>query len=224
MSAGSHSLTRLPQDPDVLGDLLHSLSQPLTGLRCSLELSLEEVAEQQQETVVVALQQTEQVIGMIQLMRQYLEAEKPSPCTLPVELMPVIQGVMEELSSIAFLRDIELNLQGTCKATLSVSEAHIRLALQYLLTTVIDAQPAGSRLSVVLADSPSGAILRVKYDAGLLTQRVMLRTKSTTPSTLLRVKVAIASRILENAGAFLSLTEDDCIPSGFVLRVPRQVG
>ena len=68
MSASSHSFPRQPQAPDVLGELLHSLSQPLTSLRCSLELSLElspeEVAERQQESVAMALQQTEKVIGM----------------------------------------------------------------------------------------------------------------------------------------------------------------
>lgn len=66
MSTSSHTLPQLPRGPDVLGELLHSLSQPLTSLRCSLELSIEEVAEQQHASVSVALQQTEKVIGMIQ--------------------------------------------------------------------------------------------------------------------------------------------------------------
>ncbi len=89
MSTSPHSFSKLPRGPDVLGELLHSLSQPLTSLRCSLELSLDlplelsrelsikEVAEQQQESVAAALQQTEKVIGMIQLMREYLDAEQP---------------------------------------------------------------------------------------------------------------------------------------------------
>ncbi len=67
MSARSQSFSNPPSGPSVLDDLLHSLNQPLTSLRCSLELSLEpslepsveEVAERQQESVAVALQQTE---------------------------------------------------------------------------------------------------------------------------------------------------------------------
>ena len=104
MSASSPSLAKLPQVPTILGELLHSLSQPLTSLQCSLELSLvnaldrsrelsfAEVAKQQQESFSVALQQTGKVIGMIQLMREYLDAGEPGPAALPVALGPVLRG------------------------------------------------------------------------------------------------------------------------------------
>ena len=96
MSTNPHSFSKGPLSPDVLGELLHLLSQPLTSLRCSLELSLEhslalsieEAATQRQESVAAALQQTEKVIGMIQLMRQYLDAEHPGPEICPVALEP----------------------------------------------------------------------------------------------------------------------------------------
>lgn len=78
-----HSNQSLSRAPDVLGELLHSLSQPLTGLRCSLELSLhlpaglsvEEIAKQRQKSVAVALQQTEKVIALVQSLRDYLDPE-----------------------------------------------------------------------------------------------------------------------------------------------------
>ncbi len=113
MSTSPHSVAKLPSSPNVLDELLHSLSQPLTSLRCSLELSLErsldlplelslepspeEVAERQQENVAAALQQTEKVIGMIQLMREYLDAEQPRPEIYSTALAPVMRGVIEEL-------------------------------------------------------------------------------------------------------------------------------
>jgi hypothetical protein len=72
---------RLVRDPDVVGELLHSLSQPLTGLLCSLELSLhlpaglslQEIVEQRQQSVAAALEQTEKVIALVQSLRDYLD-------------------------------------------------------------------------------------------------------------------------------------------------------
>ena len=73
MSAGPQGIATRTQDQAVLGELLHSLSQPLTSLRCSLELSVGEDAGQQQDTVSAALQQTDRVIAVVRLMREYLE-------------------------------------------------------------------------------------------------------------------------------------------------------
>src|ERR1700693_6427868 len=159
MSANSQTFSALPRGPDVLDELLHSLSQPLTSLRCSLELSLElspeELAEQQQGSVAVALQQTEKVIGMIQLMREYLDAEQPAPEAFSSALAPATRSVIEELSSIAAVRGVRLRLIGTCTATLPVPESRLLLALQYLITTLIEAQPVGGKVMLLLGEGPA---------------------------------------------------------------------
>jgi hypothetical protein len=75
------------QTTDALGEMFHSLSQPLTSLRCSLELSLqlpvglstEEVAEYHQQSVTRALQQTERVIALIESIREYMDASGTIP-------------------------------------------------------------------------------------------------------------------------------------------------
>ncbi|MFI5110312.1 MAG: hypothetical protein ACHP78_15925 [Terriglobales bacterium] len=59
----------------VLGELLHSLSQPLTSLHCALELSINPVAEQQRKAVSAALEQLDRAIHVVELMRECLEAE-----------------------------------------------------------------------------------------------------------------------------------------------------
>jgi hypothetical protein len=53
MSAGPQPFFGRTQDQALLGELLHSLTQPLTTLRCSLELSVEDVAGQQHDAVTV---------------------------------------------------------------------------------------------------------------------------------------------------------------------------
>jgi hypothetical protein len=251
MSTSPHSFPKLPRGPDVLGELLHSLSQPLTSLRCSLELSLElsieEVAEQQQESVAIALQQTEKVIGMIQLMREYLDAEQPEPEACPSALAPAMRSVTECLSSIAAVRGVGLRLVGTCAATVPVPEPRLRLALQYLIASMVEAQPVGGRVTLLLGESPAGAVLRVEGERGFRgrgscepnscdmeqsatnpqTRHDPVGATSASASTLRRVRLAIASRVLESAGATLVFGKGDhsaIQPTGFVLRIPRRAG
>jgi signal transduction histidine kinase len=213
----------------VLGELLHSVCQPLTSLRCSLELSLElslhlpieETAEQQQASVSAALQQAERVIGTIQLMREYLDAEQPAPAAFSSALAPAIRSVIEELSSIAAVRGVRLPLVGTCAATVPVPESRLRLALQYLIAALIEAQPRGGNVMLLLGEGPAGAVLRAEGERGLRGQK---HSATSLQTTLRGARIAIASRVLESAGASLVFggggTEVD--PTGFVLRIPRR--
>lgn len=219
MSASSHSFpTRVP---NVLGELLHSLSQPLTSLRCSLELSIEELAEQQQSSVAAALQQTERVIGMVQLLREYLDAEQPALEKFSSELAPVIRSVVEELSSIAAVHDVRLRLEGTCTATLPIGESRLRLALQYLITAIVEAHPVGGKVTLLLGEGPAGAVLRGEGERNFLGAN--FRDSAGAGLVLGRARLAIARRVLEGAGASLVLDDGGDDSHGFVLRIPQAV-
>jgi signal transduction histidine kinase len=209
MSASSHSYSELSQAPSVLGELLHSISQPLTTLRCSLELSLaiDEKAAPQQNTVSTALQQTERVIGMIQLMREYVEAEQPRTEGDSASMAATVRSVTE-LCSIAAVRGIRLRLAGTCTATLPLPESRLRLALQYLIASLLEAQADGGKVMLLLGEGPAGAVLRAEGD-GKFCATTALRT----------ARQAIARRVLETAGASLVLANSPA--NGFVLRIPR---
>ena len=104
MSTSSQYFPKL-QSPDVLGELLHSLNQPLTSLRCALELSIDDVGEPQQKSMLAALQQTEEVIGAVQLMREYLDADQAGSQPASCALAPVLMKLIEELSTVAAVRE-----------------------------------------------------------------------------------------------------------------------
>ena len=174
MSTSSHSFPKVPRRSGrarriaaLVKPAAHQLALFAGAFaQLPLELSLEEVAEQQQESVAAALQQTEKVIGMIQLMREYLDAEQPGPEACSAALAPALRSVIEELSSIAAVRGIQLRLVGTCTATLPVPESRLRLALQYLIATMIEAQPVGGKVTLLLGEGPAGAVLRVEGERG----------------------------------------------------------
>jgi len=224
MSARAHTFSSASCDQELLSELLHSLSQPLTSLRCSLELSLDETAEQQQHAVSLALQQTEAVIAMVQLMRQYLDAES-IPMNVATPLTPALRSVCDDLVSIASLRNVRLRIVGSCSAQLRIAAPVLRLALQYLLLMMIECQPPRSEITLLLGEGRKGAELRAQADCGL---SYIAAYAANSPSktelvqeTMKRTRLAIAVRIFEAGGARLIF--DDGIP-GFVLRIPLQSG
>jgi hypothetical protein len=221
------SLPPVLADPNILGELLHSLSQPLTGLQCALALSLLEGAEQQHESDAIALQEMDKIIGMFRLIREYVYSGEPAPAASSTALMPALGNVIEELSSIAVIRDVRICLAGSCTASLSLPEPRLRLALQYLITAVIEEQGASGRVMVTLTEGPGETSLRVEGDSQRreLKNPASCRYEAAATSTVRRAKVAIAGRILQTSGASLVLGEPDHTPeggdlTGFVLRIP----
>lgn len=223
MSAGMHSFSRLPSDQEVLGELLHSLSQPLTSLRCSLELSIDEAPDQYPRTVAAALEQTQAAVEMVQLMREYLDAEHGGVFAAAVELLPVLRNICDDLVSIAETRGIQVRLMGTCSTTVGIDESRLRRALQYLIMAVIEQQESGCAITVSLGEVPSGTLLRVQGSRSVQSQSsngTERNSRSHPPRASLNMRWArraTAVRMLESVG--LAVTFDDEGP-GFSLQIP----
>ena len=217
MSAGPQPIVGRTQDQALLGELLHSLSQPLTSLRCSLELSVEEIAGQQQDAVSAALEQTDRVIGVVRLMREYLDTESGTLPPCPAPLGPVLRGVVDQLSPVAAERQIRLQLTGGCSSTVALAEPRLRLALQYLIVILIEAQPRHREVVLRLEQGPSDSELRASIEGETSTTTAPRHDLVST--ALHNVQLAIAGRLLESAGA--SLVFDRHNYSGFLLRIPR---
>lgn len=225
----------------VLGELLHSVSQPLTTLRCSLELSLDDAAERQQQAVTAALEQAENVIAMIQLMREYLDAEEEEAKGSAVPVFRLLNSVIEELSPLAAIRDVRLRVAGTCSAELPGDEWRVRKALGYLIATIVERQPAGNEVWLRLEERATDIVVRARGERREATEANPHKTHSPETNsnqavleepldppraidnslrmTMERVRLAISARVLENAGAALTFGED---AAEVVVRIPRR--
>jgi signal transduction histidine kinase len=220
MSAHSH--TALAENRELLGELLHSVSQPLTTLRCSLELSLAEAVERRQQTITTALEQTEAVIAMIQLMREHLDAEQGEAKGPPVGLTPILTSLIGDLATWAALREVHIRVMGTCPAELPVNPFWLRRAFEYLITAMIERQPAGGEITLWMMETPSGVLLRLEGERGF--EKAQLNSNRTCDSavaTMRWVRLAIATRVLEKAGATLGFDDG---ARGVVLRLPVSRG
>ena len=181
-------------------------------------------AGQQQEAVAAALEQAERVIGQVRLLREYLDAELAVPAPKLVALAPALRGVVEQVSSVAALNQVRFKIVGTSSARIALPESRLRLALQYLLGTVMEGV---STCTVALHfEEPSSESLlraRVERNAGSpphdRTNGRSQRQPDSPSEVSRKVKLAIATRILESAGA--SLTVGGSSVSDVILRIPR---
>lgn len=203
-------------EPEFLGELLHTLSQPLTSLRCSLELSIEEPAEQRQQNVAAALEQTERVIGVVKLMQEYLDCESANHTEAQTLLADAVHRVLDKISVLAEARQIRVYVRGTCRALIRMPEERLLAALQYLIGSVLEMHPMGSAVRFALQDVGTESVLTVQALPETSVEAAGVRDP--VGATLQRVRIAIARRMLEAAGASLQFENKDGVISR--LRAP----
>ena len=217
MSAATGVGVRRQQEQEMIGALLHSLSQPLTTLCCSLELSMEKTAGQQHEVVATALEQAERVIALVRLLREYLDAELTQPAARPVMFMPVLRAAADQLSAVAAVRQTGVRLVGDCLARVPLPEERLKLALQYLIGGMIDTQPARSQVTLKVQNSTTESILRALAKPTLPASET---PRDCVQAILRQARLAIACRLLESAGIIVEISEYG-LPAGFLLRLPH---
>ncbi|MGA9640595.1 MAG: hypothetical protein WBQ72_04310 [Terriglobales bacterium] len=223
MNAGTSSVG--PQNQDVLRSLLHIASQPLTTLHCVLETSFAQDATAPTESAAVALEQTERVIEAVRLMREYLEADRGCGSKAAVSLNGAVEKALENLSVLAEARGVPFFLLAAGSATALVSETWLVRSLQYLIADLLENEPTGGAVIIVLEKCASEAILSAHNlqrasAAWHQPSKSGLASKSGAATNPLReVRAAIARRALESAGAFVEFWFED--RHGFSIRFPR---
>ncbi|MFZ0478401.1 MAG: hypothetical protein WAL71_04575 [Terriglobales bacterium] len=215
MAAAAPDLSR---NRDVLRDLLHSVSQPITTLHCALERSLELDEPSHLDDMCLALEQTDRVIETVRLMREYVEAEQDSCSKELAPISTAIEKVLQQLSVLAEARGVRLLACGASKALVPVAETWLERALSYLVGTLIESAQSGATITVLLEDGPLQSVLSGHSIAGHSPLDVAPQPIPVSNS-LRQARVAIARRALESSGASVESYSDE--KPGFVIRLPR---
>ena len=188
------------EEHNFVSDVLHKLSQPLTALHCSLELSLarDQTSQDFRASVEAALQNAERLRQRLLLLRELSDADDPGDMSAPVALQRLLQELQEDLlpvfESIGGRLDVDCGPVVVRGNTAKLTRAFFYL-MEYLLRS--SSQPS---LSV--------AVEKVK---GCVEVKVTTQASSAAVSSddlsgaIPSGEVEIARRTLRAAGGDLAL-------------------
>jgi hypothetical protein len=115
-----NSLTAQPicrSSRELLPKMLHQLAQPVSALRCSLEVALGKTREIQ--GYVEALENAQEIASHLQQRLEYFrdlaEVVEPGDCLSPVAAESIITTAVDEVRELA--ESLDTNLEVACKAT-----------------------------------------------------------------------------------------------------------
>jgi len=117
-----------------VSDVFHSLSQPLTALRCSLELALMQdgTVETYREALRVALTHAERVSSCAVFLRAMAEAEDPG-FPKRIDLSAVVAGALEEFLPVVESLSVRPEVDIVPNVFVSADEAKLSRALMLVL-------------------------------------------------------------------------------------------
>jgi hypothetical protein len=213
----THAITPPPDNFKVLGDLLHSLSQPLTTLHCAFESSLCADVHNSLDASQ-ALEQTDRAIEVLGLIREYVEIEQGVSCSASVPVDLTLEKAMSQLSILAEARGQHLFVCGRSKSTVPLKATWLHRSLLYLLGTLIESEPAGRAITVLLEDFGSECVLS-GHSFPVKSSAYLPGHASNASTRLLQARVEIARRALESCGALVALYTD--ARRGFTVRFPK---
>lgn len=114
----------------VLAQLLHALNQPLTGLQCSMEVTLASPrpSERYVQCLREGLDLTERMRSLVEAIREVTETEEESKRIETIELKSVLRDAVEGLAPVAETKGVDLVLNCVAPEVLSVQAERGRIA------------------------------------------------------------------------------------------------
>ena len=198
MNAGEFS------DDELLGDLFHALSQPLTSLRCAMEVTLLETrsAEQYQQVLRDSLALAEQIAELAGGLRSLLEAGDPVGAEDSASLAACAEEVAEDLRPVAEASGKSLAVAG-CACCVAIGIRPLRQALVGLLESAMTACDSGGEIAITTEAHDGDATLRVASPRSSQQQRLDKDCELRR-----RLALAVCSRILTAHGGRVFVKKD----------------
>jgi two-component system heavy metal sensor histidine kinase CusS len=156
------------EDSQLVSDLFHALNQPITALRCSLELSLQRprTAEQYRDTLQAALQQAELVAGWAVGIRALLQADDAGDDLQVLALESFLRDAVADLQPVAESLQLEFGLHCDSAGCVLFEPRRLQQALSGVLDFAIDLSSAGATVVVDARDRDREAVIVLAASPG----------------------------------------------------------
>ena len=189
----------------LLDDLFHALSQPLTSLSCCLAVSVQQprTAGRYRRDLRMALLQAESVRQIITSIRTLLDASLPAE-PQPADLRACVMEVVDDLRPVAESRHVQLRLIHASACRVNLEAGRLRQALFHLIDFTLHACRPAALVEIKIGDESGAAELCVQFPS--LTPR--LRTGNKSRELMSRLAWAIARNILEAAQGRVEVRQD----------------
>ena len=148
----------------LLADVFHALGQPLTALRCSLEVGLR-IPRQQEEyrqRLEDALEQAERMARLCAQFRRLADAMDRPPRPVACRIDESLSRAQEEISALAEVKGIQLCVVPPPAVMVAGDRERVSEAVFCILEFSIDGAPAGSELRVHWETTREGLVLSVE--------------------------------------------------------------
>jgi len=161
------SATAQPCARNCLAGVAHLLSQPLTALRGSLELSLLTAQEPAELRLAAeeALVQAEEMVRLVALLRELADAETGMAEKKLLWLGELAVEVLEDLHPLADPRAVRLELNRGDDVQVWASPVRLRQALLKIIYRAIQREPRGRTVQIEPLRAGNQGCLEVRTDA-----------------------------------------------------------
>jgi signal transduction histidine kinase len=185
-----------------ISELFHTVSQPLTGLHCLLEVALmkKQTAEGYRRDIQKALEATSRLVESLRQARELAEAQDPGPCEL-VNFPRLVQEIAAEFGPLLEAMHIKPIVSDCPEYFVRANPEKLRRCMFYLFDNVLHDLPLGSDLFVSIEPRSTA-----KFYIGPRITQFSLKLPD-VPSEDTGWSVSIAKRALEAVGGRLCWSE-----------------
>lgn len=185
----------------LVSDLFHHLSQPLTTLCCSLELALLQTptAEQYGEIVSQALSQAERVSAQASAIRELIDASQASEGGELLELGTAVEDAVSDLLPVAESNGLQVCCVPGPACRVWFDPPRLRQGLFHLIGFVIGSGGPGTAVKIEIAERGAEAILTLTVSREGIFSGPPTAANS-EQELLRRLGLGIARAIFEAAG------------------------